>query len=79
MPLKTRKPPAKAATIAENIHTHRKAAGLTQLDLAHAIGYTGPDAGSYICRLEAGQQPRLSTLRRIAKALGCELGALVGE
>lgn len=64
--------------IAHNIKTAREAKGLTQLALAHKIGYRGDDAGAYICRLEGGtQEPRLATLRRIAHALGVEVSSLV--
>lgn len=57
--------------IGKNIREARADKGITQLALAHAIGYNGDDAGAYISRVEAGQQePRLDTLARIAEALG---------
>lgn len=57
--------------IGNNIRDVRNERGMTQLALAHAIGYNGDDAGAYISRVEAGQQePRLDTLARIAEALG---------
>lgn len=57
--------------IGENILAARSEAGITQLALAHAIGYNGADAGAYISRVESGaQEPRLDTLSRIAEALG---------
>ncbi len=65
-------------TIGDNIRKAREALGLTQLNVAHKIGYQGDDAGAYICRLEAGsQEPRISTLHRIATALGVSIGQLV--
>lgn len=61
-----------------NIRDARKAKGLTQLALAHKIGYSGDDAGAYISRLENGQQePQVRTLRRIADALGVAMGTLL--
>lgn len=58
-------------SLGENIRTARSNAGITQLALAHAIGYNGADAGAYISRVESGaQEPRLDTLSRIAEALG---------
>jgi len=64
--------------IALNIRDAREAKSLTQLALAHRIGYRGDDAGAYICRLEAGaQEPRLSTVTRLAKALGVSVGHLL--
>lgn len=63
--------------IGENIIAARTNKGITQLALAHAIGWTGPDAGAQICRYEAGEnEPRLSTLLRIADALGVTIDAL---
>lgn len=60
------------------IKAARAKAGLTQLALAHALGFSGPDAGSYISRLEAGQlEPRLRTLRRLAKALKLTINELL--
>ncbi len=67
-----------ARTVGQNIAQHRNAKGWTQLGLAHAIGYQGPDAGSAVSRMESGsQQPRLSTLARLAEALGVSVGALI--
>lgn len=63
--------------LGENIKHARMARGITQLALAHAIGYTGDDAGAYISRVESGhQEPRIDTLQRIAEALNvsvCDL------
>jgi len=64
--------------VAVNLREARERKGLTQLALAHKIGYRGDQAGAYICRLEAGQQEaRLRTLRKIAEALGVKVGALL--
>lgn len=51
---------------------------MTQLALAHAIGYKGEDAGAYVSRVEAGnQEPRLPVLARLAQALKVDLASLV--
>lgn len=64
--------------LGRNIKSARLKAGLTQLELAHAIGYKGDDAGAYICRVEAGkQEPRLPVLTRIAGELKTDLGLLL--
>lgn len=64
----------------KNVRRERKRMGMTQLALAHAIGYKGPDAGAYISRAEAGrQQPRVRTLLKIAKALGTSLEDLLAN
>lgn len=70
--------PKEVQSLGLNIQTARKAANLTQLALAHAIGYTGDDAGAYISRVESGsQEPRLDTLQRIADALGVAVCSLL--
>lgn len=70
--------PAASNLIGENIRAAREAIGLTQLALAHKIGYQGEDAGAHICRLEAGlHEPRVKTLRRIASALRTTVDALL--
>lgn len=67
-------------SIGGNIKAARIAAGITQLALAHALGYSGDDAGAYISRVEAGLSvPRVDTLQRIAGVLGVQLGELVGK
>jgi len=68
---------SKPNTIGTNIKTAREAKGLTQLALAHAIGWVGADAGAQISRFENGQkEPRISTLRRLAEVLGVSLDTL---
>lgn len=67
-------------TLGTAIRAARNEAGITQLALAHAIGYTGDDAGAYISRVESDSQaPRLDTLQRIAKALHVPLCELLFE
>lgn len=64
--------------MAQNIKDARERKGLTQLALAHLLGYRGEDAGAYICRLECGHiEPRLRTLQRIAAALKTTVGDLL--
>ena len=73
--MSTKPPPS---PIGKNISRLRSAAKLTQLQLAHNIGLHGKDAGAYICRIEGGQvEPRLTTLRRIAKAFNVPLGEIL--
>lgn len=70
--------PRNRMNVGQHIRKLRLKRKLTQLTLAHRIGYTGEDAGSYICRVENGTQvPRLSTLSRIAEALGAPLQEFV--
>jgi transcriptional regulator with XRE-family HTH domain len=65
-------------TLGENIRKARTKANMTQLALAHAIGYTGDDAGAYISRVESNTQaPRIDTLLRIAQALGVTMCSLL--
>jgi len=65
-------------TVGQTIKRLREKSGQTQQQTAEAIGYTGTDAGAAISRIESGaQQPRLSTLRLIAKALGVSLAELI--
>jgi transcriptional regulator with XRE-family HTH domain len=69
-------PPEKR--IGPNIKRLREDAGITQLDLAHKLGFVGPEAGAYISRVESGLvEPRVSTLSRIAKALGASMDDLL--
>lgn len=75
---RTRSRPSKEVSLGQNIRQARTKANLTQLALAHAIGYTGDDAGAYISRVENdGQAPRLDTLQRIADALGVAVCSLL--
>lgn len=75
MPTKTVTPPP---TIGEKILYYRTKAKVTQLRLAHLIGYTGDSAGAYISRLESNtQSPGLETLRKLAKALGVGIEKLI--
>lgn len=65
-------------TIGDNIKTARTRRDMTQLLLAHKIGMSGEDAGAFISRIEAGiQEPRIGTLRKIAKALGVKVEKLM--
>jgi len=78
MPAKPPPAPVPARTLGENLKHQRLARNLSQLSLAHAIGLNGDDAGAFISRLELGtQQPRLSTLRKLALALGCKVTELI--
>jgi transcriptional regulator with XRE-family HTH domain len=68
----------KEVTLGGNIRQARTKANMTQLALAHAIGYTGDDAGAYISRVESNTQaPRIDTLLRIAEALGVTMCSLL--
>lgn len=60
------------------LRQQREMKDISQLALAHALGYVGPNAGAYISRVESGQhQPRLSTLQRMADALGIPVDVLL--
>lgn len=77
---KTRPKNQLSLAIGENIKRFRLKAGMTQAQLAAAIGYkeTKGSAGASISRAEAGtQQPRIETLTAIAKALGVEVCELL--
>lgn len=66
--------------IGANIRTARTNKPMTQLALAHAIGWTGKDAGAQISRFESGEnEPRLSTLQRISVELGVTLESLLKQ
>lgn len=65
-------------SLGQNIRKARTKAGITQLALAHKIGYTGHDAGAYISRVESDTQaPRIDTLLRIAEALQVTMCSLL--
>lgn len=56
------------------IRAARIAAGMTQQQLADALGV----AQQSVTRWETGErEPRISTLRRIAAVLGCDVTALL--
>lgn len=76
------------ASIGRNIKAAREAAGLSQLALAIRIGQCGDrrsecvsgfGGSSYISRLEKGvfQETRVSTLQRVAEALGVGVDRLL--
>lgn len=68
-----RLPPERAA-FAANLHRARRAAGLTQAELAERSGV----AQSHISQLETGLwEPRLGTIMALAAALGVEPGSLL--
>ena len=63
-------------TTGDRIKAARKAAGVTQLELAKRIGVTE----SYISMYERNKRnPKLETLRKIALALGVDLDELIPE
>lgn len=65
-------------TLSTNIRIAREAKGLTQLALAHKMGWHGVNAGAQICRFESGdKEPRISTVQRIADALEVSLQTLL--
>lgn len=69
-----------APTLGSKIRSVRTTKGITQLALAHAIGYQGDDAGAYISRVESDTQaPRIDTLLRIAEALGVTMCSLLSK
>ena len=62
--------------LASNLRTARRRAGMTQADLAEAAGV---GAGT-VARLElGGEDPRISTLRKLADALDVELFDLIPQ
>ena len=58
-----------------NLKTLRTARGLTQVELAKKMKLKQ----AYVARLESGEEhnPTLSTLKKLAKALGVSVGELV--
>jgi transcriptional regulator with XRE-family HTH domain len=73
------KPTTFTKKLGTKIRKARKAAGLTQLELAHRIGHTGEDAGAYISRVEKGStQPRLDVLAKLAKVFDLSVEKLLG-
>lgn len=70
----------KGQSLGQNIKRARTSKGITQLALAHKIGYTGDDAGAYISRVESDTQaPRIDTLLRIAEALQVTMCSLLSS
>jgi transcriptional regulator with XRE-family HTH domain len=57
----------------EKLKTARKAANLSQVQLAEKVGCTQKD----IARWEAGREPKALTLKKLAQALGCSMDDLV--
>lgn len=56
-------------SIVQDIENARKAASLTQEELAQRAGVSRMT----VSRIEAGMDPRLSTLQELARAMGMEL------
>lgn len=67
----------KQDSLASRLRRIREKEGLSSYALAAQSGV----AASMLSRIESGQttDPRLSTLRAIAAALGCSLDSLAGE
>jgi XRE family transcriptional regulator of biofilm formation len=65
-------PPRRLATVIQKL---RRAQGMTQEELARKAGVTRP----YISHLESGlkKNPSLPTLKKLAKALGVPVAALL--
>ena len=57
----------------EKLKRARKAAGLDQRQLAEMVGCTQVD----ISRWEAGREPKASTLKKLAQAIGCDMEDLI--
>lgn len=57
----------------EKLRAARKAANLSQVQLAEKVGCTQKD----IARWEAGREPKALTLKKLAQALGCSMDDLV--
>lgn len=59
---------------ARNLRKFRKKAKMSQMTLAHAVGYKGPRANSFVCAVERGRRtPRLEMIRKLAAALDVPL------
>lgn len=62
------------AAVGTRIHAYRKQRGLTQTDLAEAVGLKR----SSLCNIEAGRQhPLLHTFAMLAQVLGVSIGDLI--
>ena len=57
----------------EKLKAARKAAGLSQVELAARVGCHQKD----VARWEAGREPKALTLKKLAQALGCSMDELV--
>ena len=57
----------------EKLRAARKAAGLSQVELAKIVDCHQKD----IARREAGREPKALTLKKLAQALGCSMDDLV--
>lgn len=65
-----------AQAVAARLRALRQRAGITQADLALRLGTTQ----SAVARMEAGQRRMsLSTVRRVAEALGCDAELVIRE
>lgn len=64
--------------LGQRIKEARLSAGLSQVELARAIGFKGPDAGAPLCKWENGQrEPRFHNLVKIAGALQLPIGHFI--
>lgn len=61
-------------TIGDLIRAARKSRGLTQNELAHAMGITGSAIGQYECGVRT---PKYETLERISSALSVPTSSLM--
>lgn len=57
----------------EKLKAARQRAGMTQAQLAEAIGVKQKD----VSRWEAGREPGVLTVKKMAQALGCSMEDLV--
>jgi transcriptional regulator with XRE-family HTH domain len=57
----------------EKLKAARKAAGMTQAQLAAALGCNQKD----VSRWEAGREPGVLTVKKMAQVLGCSMDDLV--
>lgn len=65
-----------AASVGVRLRALRRAAGMTQLELARRLGTTQ----SAVARLEAGRQRlSLAALQRAATELGCDVMVVISE
>lgn len=57
----------------EKLRAARKAAGLSQVELAEIVSCHQKD----VARWENGREPKALTLKKLAQALGCSMDDLV--